>query len=735
MSDKLTIECIFAGASLAGPAPRELQISPDGRRVTFLRARHDDQSQLDLWEYDLESHRSRLLVDAATLLAPDTRLSEAQLARRERTRQAGLHGILSYQWAPDGRQLLFPIDGRLYLYDLAAVPARPRLLDTDGEALDAQISPRGRYVSYVQAQNLWAIELASGARRQLTGDGGGSVHNGEAEFVAQEEMGRQRGYWWAPDDSAIAFERYDEAGVPPTTRHDIHAERSELVEQRYPFAGGANVAVALGLVDPVDGAIRWVALGDDPDIYLCRVDWAPDATFLTYQRMRRDQRQLDLQRVDPRTLAQRTVLSKTSARWINLNDDLHFLAGGDFLWGSERSGYHQLYRYAADGQLKHALGGGDWAIDGLRAVDEARGLAYVSANRDGVPERQLYALRLDGGNPEQPQRISQGQGTHEVVFAADASFYVDTYASVSTPPQVSVHRPDGERLGWIERNALDAQHPYWPYLGQHITPQFGTLSADDGQLLHYRLYLPRDFDPNTRYPVFDSYYGGPHAQSVVDGWGDYFHQYMAQQGFVVFTLDNRGMARRGRKFEDAIHCQLGVVEVDDQRAGIRWLKRQPWVDGARIGVFGWSYGGYLTTMLLAKASADIAGGVAVAPVTDWALYDTFYTERYLGHPRANPAGYASSAPFAWLDGWRGKFCLVHGMADDNVLFLNSTRLIAALQQRGIQFQLMTYPGGKHGLSEPQQRRHVHRLIADFFEQQIKGAVPLAAGAADPASGS
>jgi dipeptidyl-peptidase-4 len=721
MSEKLTLDRMFSGASLAGPAPRELQISPDGRRVSFLRARSDDQFQLDLWAYDLADHRSRLLVEAATLHGAGEPLSEAHKARRERERRAGLRGILSYQWSPNARQLLFPLDDKLYLYDLAA--AAPRLLETGGEALDPKFSPRGRYVSYLQGQNLWRIELASGQRRQLTHDGGGSVHNGEAEFVAQEEMARPTGYWWAPDEHAIAFERYDEAGVPMTLRSDFHAERSTLVEQRYPFAGAANVAVALGLVDPAGGAIRWVALGDDPDIYLCRVDWRPDAKYLSFQRMRRDQCQLDLQLVDVATLAQRTVLSETSACWVNLNDDLHFLDNGDFIWGSERSGYHQLYLYAADGQLKHALGRGAWAIDGLLAVDQARGLAYVSANRDSVPERQLYAVQLDGGNAAQPRRISQGAGTHQVTFAADGSFYVDTYSSVSTPPQVSVHRPDGEHLGWIERNTLDAQHPFWPYREAQITPQFGTLRAEDGQLLHYRLYTPTGFDPAQRYPVFDSYYGGPHAQSVVDSWGDYFNQYMAQQGFVVFTLDNRGMARRGRAFEDPIHRQLGVVEVEDQLTGIRWLKSQPWVDGARIGVFGWSYGGYLTTLLLAKASAEIAGGVAVAPVTDWTLYDTFYTERYLGRPQDNPVGYARSAPFAWLDGLRAKLCLVHGMADDNVLFLNTTKLIAALQQRDIPFQLMTYPGGKHALAEPGQRSHVHRLIADFFEQQIKRAAP------------
>lgn len=719
MADKLTIERIFEGGSLAGPAPRDLQISPDGTCVTFLRAKAEDQFQLDLWSYDLKDHRLRLLVDSKSLEPHGEQLTDAERARRERERTAGLHGILGYHWSPDGKRLLFPIGGKLYLYDIAS--GTSRLLDAGDEAIDPKISPQGRYVSYVSRQNLWVIDLASGAAKQLTFDGGGTVHNGEAEFVAQEEMGRRTGYWWAPDDSAIAFERYDEADVPVTRRFEIYADRTDVVEQRYPFAGDPNVAVKLGLVAPGGGAPRWIDLGADPDIYLVRVRWLPDGGRLSYQRMARSQQRLDLQLVDAATLAQRTLLSETSDNWINLNDDLRFLRNGEaFVWGSERSGYHQLYLYGLDGKLKHAIGAGDWPIDGLLALDEAHGLAYVGANRDFVPDRQVYVLKLDGSDAAAPVRISQGEGTHQAVFAKDASFYVDTWSNATTPPQVSVHRPDGQFIGWIEQNKLDPQHPFWPYRDSLVKPEFGTLKAADGQTLYYRVYKPAGFDPTKKYPVFDTYYGGPAVQYVADAWGDYFNLYMAQQGFVVFSLDNRGMARRGHAFETPIYQQLGDAEVDDQLAGIRWLKAQPWVDGARIGVFGWSYGGYLTAMLLAKASDELVGGVAVAPVVDWKLYDTFYTERYLGRPQDNEAGYTRSSPIAWLDGLAARLYLVHGMADDNVLFLNSTKLMAALQQRGKPFQLMTYPGGKHGLNLPGQRSHVYHLIEDFFQQQVKG---------------
>ena len=294
-----------------------------------------------------------------------------------------------------------------------------------------------------------------------------------------------------------------------------------------------------------------------------------------------------------------------------------------------------------------------------------------------------------------------------------------------------MRKTDGSLLAWIEQNTLDDKHPYAAYRTTTIDPEFGTLKADDGQTLYYRLYKPAGFDPAKRYPVFNYFYGGPGAQKVVRAWGDsgsahasqqvMFLEYMAQQGYVVFTLDNRGMGRRGRTFSDVIYRQLGNAEVLDQLAGIRWLEQQPWVDGSRIGVFGWSYGGYMTTMLLSKASEAIAGGVAVAPVTDWTLYDTHYTERYLSTPAENPAGYIRSAPFAWLDGLTSRLFLIHGMADDNVLFENSTQLMAELQLRGIQFDLMTYPGGKHGLSTTSMRLHVYHAIADWFDRNIKAS--------------
>jgi dipeptidyl-peptidase 4 len=726
---QLTIERIFGDPDISGPTPRSVQVSPDGRRVGLLRGRANDRHQLDFWSYDVTDRALKLRVDSKQL-APVEHLSVEERARRERERTADFHGIVDYKWAPDGRHVLFTLSGNLYLFDLDGPAGQaPRPLTQGGAAvLDPQVSPRGHYVSFVRDQNLWVIDLASGSERALTRDGGGAIHNAEAEFVAQEEMDQASGYWWAPDDSEIAYKRFDESAVPVARRFEIYADRADVIEQRYPAAGDPNVAVKLGLVAPTGGDTRWVDLGNDSDIYLARVAWTPSAGALAFQRLTRDQKRLDLVLVDAATLAERPLLSETSESWVNLSNDLRFLErSAGFIWSSERTGTKQLYLHAMDGKLRHALTEGPGNVDELLAVDERAGLVYFSSNRDAVIDKQVYTSRLDGGNASRPRRISRAAGWHEAQFAERAprvSLYVDTWSDPDTPPQVSVNGADGARLAWIEENRLDARHPYWPYRDGHVSPEFGEIKAEDGQALHYALMKPPGFDPGRRYPVFLDVYGGPTVQQVQRRWNSHlFDEYMARQGYLVFMLDNRGSARRGRPFSDPIRGRLGEIEVRDQLTGVRWLDEQPWVDPRRVGVFGWSYGGYMTLMLLAKGSDRITAGAAVAPVTDWRLYDTCYTERYLGLPTRNAQGYAQSAVFSALDGLRSPLFLAHGMADDNVLFANSTRLMSQLQLRGVQFELMTYPGAKHGLSTPQMKVHVYTAIQRFLDTRLRGAHP------------
>jgi dipeptidyl-peptidase-4 len=721
---RLTLEAITGDAPLSGPTLMRPQIAPDGSRVTFLRGKDGNRNQLDLWEYDVASGQTRMLVDSRVLLPGEETLSDEEKARRERQRIAGLSGIVDYQWAPDSRRLLFPLGGELYLYDLSKSgrDAVRRLTSGGGFATDPKVSPRGGFVSFIRERELWVIDLASGNEIRLTHDASDTIANGIAEFVADEEMDRHTGYWWAPDDSAIAFARIDESPVPLVKRYEMYADRTEVVEQRYPAAGEPNVLVQLGVIAPAAGAKpRWIDLGPETDIYLARVVWR-DSGRLTFQRQSRDQKTLELVETTLATGAQRTLVTETSKTWVPLHNSLRFLKDGRFLWQSERDGFEHLYIASEDGRQLTQLTHGAWPVDALLAVDQDKGLAYFSAGRESPTRRDIYAVPLAGGDVV---RLSRTDGTHNASFARNASVYVDNWSNATTPPQIELFRADGTRLATLLPNDLDdPAHPYAPYRAAHPTVEFGTLTAADGHTpLHYSLVRPAGFDPAKKYPVVVYVYGGPASQTVLDAWPGradaMFNLYLAQRGYVVFTLDNRGTPRRGRDFGGALHGRQGTVEVDDQRKGVAWLRAQPWVDGGRIGVHGWSNGGYMTLMLLARAPDDYACGVAGAPVTDWALYDTHYTERYMGLPDANPAGYEAARVLAHSANIRpGALLLVHGMADDNVLFTNSTALMSDLQARGTAFELMTYPGAKHGL-RGKDALHRYRLAESFFARCLQ----------------
>lgn len=719
----LTLEAITGNAPLSGPTLTKPQIAPDGSRVTFLRGKDSNRNQLDLWEYDVASGQTRLLVDSTVVLPGEETLSDEEKARRERQRIAALSGIVDYQWSPNGKTLLFPLGGELYLYELAGSgkSAVRKLTSGGGFATDPKISPKGGYVSFVRDRDLWVIDLASGRELRLTSDGSETIGNGVAEFVADEEMDRHTGYWWAPDDSAIAFARIDESSVPVQKRYEVYPDRTEVVEQRYPAAGDRNVGIRLGVIAPKAKAEpRWVDLGKNADIYLVRVEWR-DPQRLTFQRQSRDQKTLELIETELATGKQRTLVTETAKTWVPLHHNLRFLKDGRFIWGSERSGYAHLYLASEDGASLTPLTQGEWIVDALLAVDEANGTVYFSGTRDSALESHAYAVPLQGGDI---RRLSTAPGMHGVTFAKNASVYVDNWSNNETLPQIELYKADGSKIATLLTNDVTVPaHPYAKYRDAQRPVEYGTLTAADGKTsLNYSLIKPAGFDPAKKYPVVVYVYGGPAAQTVTRAWpgrsDGFFNQYLAQQGYLVFSLDNRGTPRRGAAFGGALYEKQGTVEVADQLRGVDWLKAQSFVDPQRIGIYGWSNGGYMTLMLLAQHSEAYACGIAGAPVTDWALYDTHYTERYMNLPAANPDGYRQGSVLTHLDGLKSRLLLIHGMADDNVLFSNSTKLMSELQKRATPFELMTYPGAKHGLRD-KDLLHRYRLSEDFFNRCLK----------------
>jgi dipeptidyl-peptidase-4 len=725
---ELTIDRLFDAPALAGPTIVGLKISPDGSRVTYLQGKPQDKDRLDLWEYDIRKGRARILVDSKALAPAAEKLSDEELNRRERQRTAVLSGILEYSFAPSGRALLFPLGGNLYYSDLAK-PAKSAVVEINHSssfASDATISPSGGYVAFVRDQNLHIYDLAKSQGKALTSDGGGPIKNGMAEFIAQEEMDRSTGYWWAPDDRHIAFARVDETPVKVTERFEIAADNVATFAQRYPAAGGPNVLVRLGVADVQSGAITWIDLGNETDIYLARVNWLPDGKTLAIQRESRDQRRLDLLFADIETGQSRVVLSETSKTWIDLHNELSFLTHShEFIWASSRDGYQHLYLYDYGGHLLRQLTDGAWNVEDFRTraikgIDEKHRWVYFTATEKSPAERQFYRTSLDTQDPRKIERLSRDDGLHGIIMSLDASFYVDNFTSSSQPPQVSLHAADGRHLADLLENRLNAQHPDAPYLADNSVPEIGTLTAADGQTLYYRLFKPLHFDPAKQYPAIVDVYGGPGVQKVLDNWtGNSFTQILTRAGYVVFQLDNRGTACRGTAFQAPIHDKMGDIEVTDQVQGARWLGSQGFVDPARIGVWGWSYGGYMTLMLMFKAPDVFRAGVAGAPVTDWSLYDTHYTERYLDRPQDNAAGYAASSVLSYAKDLKGKLLVMHGMADDNVLFLHSTKLFRKLQDLGKPFDVMVYPGAKHGLTRQHDGRHAYATIKRFFDDNLR----------------
>ncbi|MEY4376556.1 MAG: hypothetical protein RJB26_1106 [Pseudomonadota bacterium] len=720
----LTLERLFAAPELAGAGLRGLRFSPDGTRVTWLQGSAEDKDRLDLWAYDLQTHERARLVDARALLPQEATLSAEEEARRERARTAALRGIVEYSFSADGKRLLFPLGGDLYLYDLTlpAATAVRRLTRSEAWETDARFSPRGNFVSFNRAQDLWVIDLASGAERAITTGGGGVISHGVAEFIAQEELGRDTGYWWAPDESFIAYATVDETPVPEVERVEILGNGTRTVKQRYPAAGQPNALVSLQVVALAGGEPRTVDLGANRDIYLARVDWARDSRSMLVQRLSRDQTRLDLLRADAADGSTRVLLSERSDTWVELHDLLRPLKDGGFLWASQRSGYQHLYRYAADGTLAVTVTRGDWAVTQLGALDEKAGRVWFVGSREGHPQRQLYSAALDGHEADQPRRLTQQSGWHAVQMSRDARFVLDTYSSVDQPARTVLRDATGKELAALVPNTLDASHPYAPYLSSHPRYVFGTLAAADGQTLHYQLVQPHDFDPAKRYPVVVQVYGGPHGQQVMNAWDDGFAHYLARRGFLVFSLDNRGSALQGTRMDGALFHHMASVEVADQLRGVEWLKAQPYVDGKRVGVFGWSYGGYMTLNLVMRAPGTFAAAASGAPVTDWSLYDTAYTERYMGTPQGNAEGYAGSSVLGVATQLQDPLLVLHGMADDNVLFEHSTRLFKVLQEANKPFEVMVYPGHKHGLlRQASVGPHGYHTIARFLERYLQPA--------------
>lgn len=686
--------------------PGRVRYAPDSHSITYLLSEQGDLAR-DLWRLELASGRRERMLEPGQAARDERTLTREEALRRERLRLRET-GITEYWWAEEAPVLLVPIAGDLHRW------VDGKLTRLTSGAMYPTIARDGRAVFFTRAGEVWCIDAAG--ERQLTARADPAMTNGLAEYVAQEELGREMGYWVSRDSRWLAFEEVDERKVPLYPIVHQGKERVDIEEHRYPFAGADNVRFRLGVMPVIGGTTRWLEVGDPNDCYLARAHWHPDGRLLV-QVLRRDWRQLELLAFDPVTGTRTTLLEETVEPWINLHDDLRIDdQTGVFTWSSERDGFRHVSLHAPDGRLIRRVTAGDWPVDGVLHLDGKHRQLYFAAGKDSPLERQVYRVPLDGG---EPVAITQGPGMHTAVFAPDGSSFTEFFDSLAEPPSVIIRRIDGEVMHTLQPPAkidLDLR-----------PPELRSFQAQDGTTLHAALYYPtqtREAEGRPRHkpPVIVEVYGGPGPQSVNNSWAqtvDLRAQLLAQHGFLVLKVDNRGSARRGLRFEGAIAGNFGDLEVRDQAAGVRWAQRLGLVAGERAGIYGWSYGGYLSAMALLKAGDVFAVGVAGAPVADWDGYDTAYTEKYMGTPQANPEGYRQSSLLTHADRLQGYLLLIHGMIDENVHFRHTARFMNALIKANRPYDVLLYPSERHMPRSEKDRVAMETRILEYFAQHLK----------------
>lgn len=725
-ADPLPVERAFATPAINGITAQGVQLSPDGRSVSWLKPATDDAKAAVLWAMPATGGPAQMIVDSRALGSAAEGLSEARMKFLER-RHSVAGDAFNYLWSSDGSQVLVTFNGDLFLVPASGGPPR-RLTTTEADESDAQLAPGNRHVAFLRGADLVIRALADGRETMVAEDAGGAISYGAAEFVAQEEMQRFTGAWWSPDGSRIAYTRVDESRVQLVPRVRIAPTAVSVVDERFPLTGAANAEVTLFVRRLDGGAPVKVDLGPDSDIYLYNVAWSRDGGTLYALRQTRDQKRLDLLAVDPASGAARVLVSETSATWVDLERDFRPLADGSFLWGSTRTGWRHIYRYDRDGALIGAVTAGAWRVAGggpgmpsdfssIVGVDEYRGDLYFAASIDTPVEQQLY--RISYRRADAPHRITAGAGWWLPSMATRPTAFVARYSDTLTPPQTALYGLDGKRRAWLAENRLDAAHPMFAYRDQRPGYEYGTLKATNGADMHYVLARPAGFDPARRYPAIVRVYGGPGVQTVKREWRGIADQLYTQAGYVVFQLDNRGTSNRDDAFEHSGAGQLGSVHTADQLAGVNFLRGLPFIDPARVGMTGWSFGGYITVRALATPGSGIAAGAAGGVPADFALYDTHYTERFLGTPKANPDGYAANALVPRMKALDGKLLLAHGLSDDNVVIANFTALTAELETQGKLFETAVYPGQSHAIRGEKPLTHLTRTFIDFFDRRLK----------------
>ena len=613
---------------------------------------------------------------------------------------------------PARNAVIVSIGDDLYYYPFGTDRAFRLTFDPYAEE-EFSFSPDGRQAAFVRHNNLFVVNLEQQRQeKQLTTSGTDQILNGKLDWVYQEEIygrGNFRAYWWSPDSTQLAFLQVDDRPVPEFTVVDHIPARLTVEQWEYPKAGDPNPLVKLGVIPVVGGHVQWVDLAKYSAIefLIVNVGWMPDSSHVVYQVQNREQYWLDVNIVPPSGQGPKTLFRETTKAWVDVNGPPIWLKDGSFLWTSDRSGWKHLYRYKPDGTMAGPVTRGEWDIRVVHGIDEPGGWVYFSGAERSHIQTDVYRVKLDGSGL---MRLSQRAGSHRASFSPGFLQYLDTWSDLQTPPQVRVHKADGTEVRTIHESRIAPLAEF-----RLAKPELLQVKTRDGFVMEAMLIRPADFDSSRKYPVMQFTYGGPGAASVRNAWGGetfMYYQLLAQHGIAVWVCDNRLTSGKGAQSQWPSYKNFGELELQDVEDGLAYLKKQPWVDAARIGIDGWSFGGFMVTYALTHSTSFVMG-IGGGNVTDWRLYDSIYTERFMLMPQNNAEGYAKSSALAAAKNLHGQILLIHGAIDENVHAQNTLKFSYELQKAGKPFRLMLYEKSRHGVTDPELVKHMRQMMFDF----------------------
>ena len=697
---ELTVELIQTNRDFFGKNLIGVQWFSGGDKFSFLK-RDPVAKATAIYEHDCKTGEEKILVSGNDLkLKPEDQPFVIQ----------------NYEWLPNEKYILFTgtlparslkTGGAFYIYEIAKKKFF-ELASSEKTQENARFSPDGEKLAFVRDNNVFVVDIQSQKETQITFDGSATLLNGNFDWVYEEEFGIINGIEWSPDSKRIAFWQLDQSQVPEMHIAKWDSLYLNFLDMRYPKAGTRGSFVKIGIAEIASPKINWVDLGEETDIYIPRIKFTEDANLLSIQRLNRLQNKLDLLFADATTGKTKTVFTETDSCWIDINDNLNFLKDKKhFTWTSGKDGFQHIYLFDYNGKQIKQLTKGNFEVDKILGVDETNKQIFFTSNERNTINTDLYSVSYENGKRN---RITEAKGWHSVNLSPNQKYFIDRYSNANLIGSSYLYNTSGEKVRDLVVNDMSAFKDY------NLSPiEFFRFKTTDGVELDASIIKPANFDPSKKYPVLVNNYSGPGSKTVMDLFGrDLWFQLLAQKGYIIFALDNRGTGGRGEAFKKMVYKNLGYWEVNDQIEGAKYLASLPYVDASRIGIWGWSYGGYMSALTLVKAADYFKAAVAVAPVTDWKFYDNIYTERYMSTPQLNPKGYESSSVLTYANKLKGKLLLIHGTADDNVHFENSVALVTKLVAENKPFQTMYYPEKNHSIYGGKTRLHLYELMTKFI---------------------